>query len=327
MDTLNERVSRRLVNGPPRRPTCHGFTLVELLVVITIIGILISLLLPAVQAAREAARRAQCLNNLKQVALALHNYHTSHNSLPPGGLSDNNLSFVVMLLPYLEQKALYDRFDFSAGEYRIQPPGSSTPTNGKIEHSLARLSMLLCPSCREEHSNLAAGGTNFTECAPPTSDGEIPYTTHYVGIMGPVGTNPVTGNDYGHDGATSYGGHATEGVLLKNECVRLDDVKDGTSNTFALGEISWNDYQKFRTWIRGSTLSGGAMGSCKNVREPINSGSSYGAFNDGAFGSEHPGGTNFAMCDGSVAFVSENIDHAVYLATASRDGKEVETVR
>ena len=341
MDSPNGRFVERPVPTPcvrtgsvpgraPASPAARrhrGFTLVELLVVIAIIGILIALLLPAVQAAREAARRTQCLNNLKQVGLALHNYHTTHNTLPPGGMSDNELSYVVMLLPYLEQKPLYDRFDFTTGTYYIRPTGSSNTSNGKIEHSLVRLDMLLCPSCSKERSNLSARGSNWLERIPPNSGGEDPFTTHYVGIMGPLGTNPATGLEYGWtDRSNRYGGYATDGVLQKNSRVRFEDVKDGTSNTFALGEISWNDYEKFRTWIRGSTLSGTAMGCAKNVREPINTGLPYGNFNDGAFGSEHPGGTHFALCDGSVTFVSESVDHAVYLSTASRYGQEVETV-
>jgi type II secretory pathway pseudopilin PulG len=291
---------------------------VELLVVITIIGILIALLLPAVQAAREAARRLQCSNNLKQVSLALHNYHAAHRALPPGGMDDNQLSYVVMLLPYIEQRALYERFNFGAGEYRYPP-------NGKIENSLVRLSLLLCPSCPEERSNLSAGGTNFSERVPNTADGEDPYTTHYVGVMGPIGTNPVTGGEYLNEGDTSnqFGAHATGGVLYKNSSVRFADIIDGSSNTYALGEISWSGYAKFRTWIRGSTLNSTAMGSAKNVTDPINAGAPYGYFNDGAFGSNHPTGTHFGLCDGSVTFISENIDHSVFLSAASRAGGEV----
>jgi len=305
---------RRLADGYRTR---RGFTLVELLVVIAIIGILIALLLPAVQAAREAARRLQCANHLKQLGLALHNYHTAHQTLPPGGVTSNGLSYVVMLLPYLEQKSLYDQFNFDAGQWWIVPNGSSSESNGKIEHSLNKLPMIQCPSSNEERSNL----TNYGERIPPNENGVDPFTTHYYGIAGPLGTNPTTGDEYKSEGATTFGVQATEGVLYKDSRVRFEHIKDGTSNTFALGEISWHGYRAYRTWIRGSTLNGEAMGSCKNVRSPINAGLTY-SFNDGTFGSQHPGGTQFALCDGSVTFVSESVDHAILLSTASRNGGE-----
>ncbi len=285
---------------------------------IAIIGILIALLLPAVQAAREAARRLQCGNNLRQVGLALHNYIASHKCFPPGGMSENELSWLVMILPYIEQNTLYEQFDFNEGDYKGP---------NKNEIALNRVAAFLCPSSNQERSNL---GTDISG-VPEQIDGVDPYTTHYIGVMGPKGINPVTGEEYNNDGYGNHGGHATQGVLLKDRCVCLSKIIDGTSNTFAVGEISWNKYTRFRTWVRGSTIDGSAMGSCKNVAVPINlgidsylTGGTY--FNDGAFGSQHPGGAHFGMCDGAVKFVSGNVDFGVFLSTASRDGAEIEVI-
>ena len=300
-----------------RLPNRKGFTLVELLVVITIIGILIALLLPAVQAAREAARRMHCSNNLKQTGLALHNYHAALGSFPPGGMSDNGIGWLPLILPYLEQQQLHARFDFGAGDW---------VSAGKNEQALNQVSAFLCPSCKVEVSILSTYN-NFLEQV----NGQDPYTTHYYGIMGPKGINLVTGAAYGHDDSGYHGGHATQGILHKNSAVKIRDVTDGTSNTFAVGEISWNDYPEYRTWMRGATLTGTdgipgtAMGTAKNLATAINSGvPPY--WNDAGFGSEHPGGAHFLMCDGAVKFVSENVDFDAYLATASRDGGELKIV-
>ncbi|UUO04931.1 DUF1559 domain-containing protein [Blastopirellula sp. J2-11] len=300
-----------------RRMLHSGFTLVELLVVIAIIGVLIALLLPAVQQAREAARRAQCQNNLKQLGLALHTYHDTHLKFPPGAVDVNWLSWAVLILPQIEQGPLFDQFNFNAGSY--------TNTN-KYIHGLNRMPMYLCPSSNSEHS------------LDPSYLND--YTLHYMGVAGPKGTNPATLATYAVEKETSSrGGMATQGMLYIDSDTRFRSITDGTSNTFILGESSWNKKNKFRSWIRGgaytNTTSGSTyttnphLDSTRNVANAINSeytgGTSPEGWNDVCYGSEHAGGALFLMCDGSGKFVPETIDYGIYLSTASRDGDEVTT--
>ena len=150
--------------------------------------------------------------------------------------------------------------------------------------------------------------------------------------MGPLGVNPRTGEEYDRIvyGNTNCGDIATQGVLYDASRVRFGDITDGLSNTFAVGEISWQGYSKYRSWVRGSC--GSCIAGTKNVFAPVNVHSTsgpnqYGYFNDGDFGSQHPGGAHFLLCDGSVHFVSESTDLNIVYATASRNGGEVETLR
>ena len=318
-----------------RKQFCSGFTLVELLVVIAIIGVLVALLLPAVQAAREAARRSQCQNNLKQIGLGLLNYEAARKTLPPGGMGENGLSWIVLITPYFEQGVLHDGFDYSdsAGGYT----GS-----GKNALAINRLDVLLCPSqsiVRSILSQLNLGGS-------PTElvDGEDPYTTHYIGVMGPKGANDYATEWqlYEFEGSLwgAAGGAATQGVLGKDRSVKMSKITDGTSNTFAVGEISWDEWTRYRSWMRGATLgSGGSVGSfvgsAKNLFTVINEPAEpdgdgnwivAGGFNDAGFGSEHPGGTHFTMCDGSVRFMADATELSVLKAFASMNGSEIVSV-
>ena len=315
-----------------------AFTLVELLVVIAIIGILIAMLLPAVQAAREAARRMTCSNNLKQVGIALHNYHDAHGSLPPGGLVVNDLSYIVMLLPYIEQDSLYQKANFNAGRlWELAIGGGGVPGRGKLELSLTPLNGFLCPSASHRYSSLDLYN-NYEHWPVGSASGENTYTTHYVGIMGPRNTTGI-GIDYDTTGSGSAI-TAIQGLLYTDSNVKFSEVTDGLSNTFAVGEISWQaatsaatdspGYKKYRSWARGAY--GGSSASAKNVYAPILVSSDegvnfYGEFNDGDFGSMHPGGTHFLVADGAVHFAFAEMDYYVLLASASRNEGEIETFR
>ncbi|MDI9444260.1 MAG: DUF1559 domain-containing protein [Planctomycetota bacterium] len=315
LDLLFSRVVRasqgRRRTVPPRKQlerrggVFHpGFTLVELLVGIAIIGILIALLLPAVQAAREAARRSQCANNLKQLSLGLHNYHDTHQTFPPPGISSNDMSWHVVLLPFIEQTALHDQFDFRAGAYNGV---------GKMVNSLNKVDAFLCPS------NANDSDIHSTE----SIDGVLVYTCHYYGVMGPNGYNNTKGKDYKCTATDTWGSYCSQGAIVYPAGTKISSFYDGTSNTYLLGELAYPDFPHRRSWVRGSYTGygGGLMPSAKNVRYPINSRITT-LWNDDAFGSKHPGGAQFTRADGSVAFVSETIDQSLYLAIASRDGEE-----
>ncbi len=245
---------------PKRRglKALSGFTLVELLVVIAIIGVLIGLLLPAVQAAREAGRRNACLNNFKQVGLALHGYHDSYRHFPPGvtgaacgtqipawkGASQGH-SFLVLILPFMEQTALFDRCDLTR-DFNAAP--FTTAVNG-VSINGTKISSVLCPSQPLSQSlNSAQPGA----------------TTHVYGVLGPRGTNPATGTEYSRCTSGIHGWPAMQGVLGINSSHSLKDITDGSSSTFLTAELSWDGANVYRPWTRGSG-SGVASGSGKSL--------------------------------------------------------------
>ena len=294
----------------------HGFTLVELLVVITIIGILIALLLPAVQAAREAARRMQCANNFKQAGLAMHNYHSVKNCFPPGlfGKVYANptryfyFSWSTYTLPYMEFGALYDNINFGAqGSYY-----DSTRTPGRLSNqqvSGTKVPAYLCPSD-------PAGGEGIC-VSPPASGKYEPQcgASNIAGVADSWSWQETSSNTVPLDFPKS------DGIMGANVPCTIADVKDGTSNTLMLGETTgggqgsyvgyfwacW-DVADMRNGVNGPyTLPGGA--------------SSVSGQN--GFSSFHPGGCNFTMGDGSVSFISQNIGQNLLIALTTRDGANV----
>ena len=299
-------------------PTRHAFTLVELLVVIAIIGVLIALLLPAVQQAREAARRMQCTNNLKQLALACHNYmDINQESFPPGAFYElnsgqwNTSGWAVAVLPFIEQNALYENYDYSAG-----PTGTA---NQEIRRTVVQ--GYICPSYDGQPSNTSS--SQF-------SDG---------GLLTYQGVGGVYYNDSDLD--TNLPGNAGHGMLTSNGIFRVNgarraaEITDGLSNTIIIGDFTHRDKTggnggtpgNVRVWTIGTTsLAAGALYNTKiiyqdtiNSRRDRNDGV---AFNHLPFSSKHPGGVNFGAADGSVHFLPETIDFDVYRGLGTISGAE-----
>jgi len=281
-----------------------GFTLVELLVVIAIIGILIALLLPAVQAAREAARRSQCTNNLKQIGLALHNYHDTHNVFPPGYVDGKGWLVTTFILPYVEQASLYDKLNTR----------DAMNLADATQLALARTVVpgYLCPSSQE---------------TDPTQNTRLGVynngANRYIAVSNYL---PVTGSGdiRCNSKDITSGAAAANGLFFDNSNIKMSHITDGTSNTFAFTERATDP--KYTYW-RGSVWAGATIqqwGSnpwyCgTNGYEAIRwfmvaTRYSWSLINLTTWGhpptSMHPGGCNFVMADGSVHFISETIDAA-----------------
>jgi len=304
----------------------RAFTLVELLVVIAIIGILVALLLPAIQAAREAARRSQCTNNLKQIATALHNYHDTHLAFPPvsggirtdaypgcaGWIISTGFSWRAMILPQMEQQSLYDRLDFSKVTTGCYPAGD---TSGA-----------------------------FPRLGDPDPTGR-PGDTVIPTFMCP--SDPT--RQQGTEGPTNYGGiwgdtprpEADRGVFSRLK-VTMGHITDGTANTAMIGEVFRGkacdhvysgvgvcNGQRCRRWVEETGYCGAATNVTPNWHEndritwvDMHCAGCFQATDRRPISSLHPGGALCAYADASVHFIPDTVDQVLWQNTGSRSGQE-----
>jgi prepilin-type N-terminal cleavage/methylation domain-containing protein len=307
----------------------HGFTLIELLVVIAIIAVLIALLLPAVQQARESARRTQCKNNLKQLALSMHNYHDTNSVFPYSASSAavKNQTGFVLLLPYFEQAPLYNSINHSSSMGIFgSPPVGQDPNN--LKAAATKLTALLCPS---DNGNpyITDSGNGYYGCSPTA--GSQSYLTSYgfsVTVPWSTYSAPFTQPLWSTEGISS---RALFG-WSSNSSMR--DVKDGTSNTVMMVETCLQVYNgqappwSCLDWVGGAGIY--------FTYSPINNWNTlpYGSPGPSPIpgrlatwsmpGSTHVGGMQVALADGSVRFISQNINSTtqVYLGLIS-DGNSV----
>jgi prepilin-type N-terminal cleavage/methylation domain-containing protein len=300
----------------------RAFTLIELLVVIAIIAILIALLLPAVQQAREAARRTQCRNNLHQIGLALHNYHDTHSVFPPlsigrygGGSADNSCwpsgvfgqrwSWVSMILPFLDEASIYNAINFDL---------NSRDATANLTVCNQTLAQVMCPSLSQwEHPSGSVAYLNLT-------------TTDYKAC---VGAHNYCSREWGSCTrfSSAYCTRALEGFFLNGYSHRMRDFRDGASQTLAVGEQSHVAAEAAHDAAgapdsnlrAGWTESGTVLAT---TQYPLSGHTSTGNYWL-VFSSQHEGGAFFLFADGAVRFLSENIDFTTYKSLSTIQGNEL----
>lgn len=312
----------------PRRGYRLGFTLVELLVVIAIIGVLVALLLPAVQFAREASRRAQCQNNLKQVALSAHTFHDTMRRLPPGYLgaldSDPNKDYQTLftlnaqwnglfpyLLPFMEQDLIRNRMtDLDFDVEKLDNRWYTRPITAN--NCTFNLPGLVCPSTNPYTANTGVTASMYMYMQTPTlgtltlaywpnPTNKALGRTNYLGCAGQVGDLPPW---------KTY-----EGAFLRRSQNNFGAFTDGTSNCFFFGETTGGKISEWTSKYSHSWMGSGVLPTAWGIGSTKVSSTDYltSKYFWYKYGSEHPSAVQFAMADGSVKGISQNINHTAYV--------------
>jgi len=336
----------------------RGFTLIELLVVIAIIATLIALLLPAVQSAREAARRAQCVNNLKQLGLAAHNYISQSESFPgnfylhpnyaSASYSWNNSSWLVMMLPQMEQQSLYNavNFNFMWGPNKLGNWNALYLGQQNQTVRMTVINAMLCPSDpspamdtnnADEIGNSPSAGTSYVGNVGDNCLQCGFFTPGAITFCAAQGYN-CRGNQLGDSANNAVGvpGQTSGSGIFWRQCngVRLPEIIDGTSNTFLAGEqimacTNWNAWSEANQSIGSTALPLNYLAPGVALTQTGSIVKSTGGSDQGnwhhwySFRSYHPGGANFVFCDGSVKFIKSTINMPVYQALSTRNQGEV----
>ena len=268
---------------------CRGWTLVELLVVVAITGILLVLLLPALHAARSAARRTHCTNNLRQIGLGLHSYHSGHATFPAGCAErfGRRHAWSTFVLPYIDQQPVLDAFDFDYGSRTVENRYATT----------VAIRTYLCPSTARRMWDRRGNTVGDKNENGSYDAGDGMACTDYGGVFGDGRPNAPPMN----------------GIMLFDRTVSIDQILDGTSHTVIVAEDSGRGWVADGEWANGENIF--------DVSWPINRVQHNEVFSD------HPGGAYFLLADGSVHFVEETIAMAVVGAFCTRSGKESEIAR
>ncbi|MEZ6123582.1 MAG: DUF1559 domain-containing protein [Planctomycetaceae bacterium] len=287
----NHQIDRRLASNHYGLHLRRGFTLLELLVVISIIGALMSLIASAIVSAREQSRRVQCMNRLRQVALALHGFHSAHRKLPEGNLPGRLWTFQSQLLAYVDRVDLADRIDLSFPDYCFFYGQSVPPDQDPRPISLESFA---CPA--DPNAGLVCSTYEATHGRHATNS--------YLGVSG---TSPV----------------AHDGLLFSGSRVRLDAVRDGTSNTLMIGERGIPDDLE-AGWL---LCAGGELpdysGNRDNLLSTERSLVTTSGPDNGYFWSHHRDVVQFAFADGSVTGLNPSIDHILLQSLSTRSGSEL----